>query len=112
MNNRFDQVNPVPPLTTNTKAIISACVAIYFIDFFLTNLGFRPGGLYLTDILGLVPARIVKDLWLWQFVTYIFMHGHPLHLLLNMLILWFFGSEIELKLGKKGFLVYFFTRVS
>lgn len=108
MNNRFDQVNPVPPLTTNTKAIISACVAIYFIDFFLTNLGFRPGGLYLTDILGLVPARIVKDLWLWQFVTYIFMHGQPLHLLLNMLILWFFGSEIELKLGKKGFLVYFF----
>jgi membrane associated rhomboid family serine protease len=25
-----------------------------------------------------------------------------------MLILWFFGSEMELKLGKKGFLVYFF----
>jgi membrane associated rhomboid family serine protease len=48
--------------------------------------------------LGLVPARIINDLWLWQFVTYIFMHGTPLHLLLNMLILWFFGSEMELKL--------------
>jgi membrane associated rhomboid family serine protease len=108
MNNRFDQVSPAPPLTTNSKIIISTCVASYFLDFFLTNLGFRPGGLYLTDILGLVPARIINDLWLWQFVTYIFMHGTPLHLLLNMLILWFFGSEIESKLGKKGFLIYFF----
>lgn len=108
MNNRFDQVSPVPPLTTNAKILISTCVVMYFLDFFLTNLGFRPGGLYLTDILGLVPARIINDLWLWQFVTYIFMHGNPLHLLLNMMILWFFGSEIELKLGKKGFLLYFF----
>lgn len=108
MNTRYDQLSPVPPLTANTKALIAVCVTVYFVDFFLTSLGFRPGGLYLTDILGLVPARVIQDLWIWQFVTYIFMHGHPLHLLLNMLILWFFGSEIELRLGKKGFLFYFF----
>jgi len=108
MNTRYDQLSPVPPLTAITRALITVCVATYFIDFFVTSLGFRPGGLYLSDILGLVPARISQDLWLWQFVSYIFMHGHPLHLLLNMLILWFFGSEIEYKLGKKNFLIYFF----
>lgn len=108
MNTRYDQLNPVPPLTAVTRAIVTSCVVIYFIDFFLTSLGFRPGGLYINDILGLVPARVIQDLWVWQFVTYIFMHGHPLHLLLNMLILWFFGSEIESKLGKKTFLFYFF----
>lgn len=109
MNNRYDQVSPAPPLTANSKIIITTCVVMYFTDFFLTSLGFKPGGLYLTDILGLVPVRIINDFWLWQFVTYIFMHGNPLHLLLNMLILWFFGSEIESKLGKKGYLLYFFV---
>jgi|688.fasta_scaffold98871_2 membrane associated rhomboid family serine protease len=109
MNARYDQLSPVPPLTSATKAIIITCVVTFFVDFFLTSLGVRPGGLELTEILGLVPARIVNDLWLWQFVTYIFMHGSPLHLLLNMLILWFFGSEIENRMGKKNFLIYFFV---
>lgn len=108
MNNRYDQLSPVPPLTASTRAIITTCVIVYFADFILTNLGFRPAGLYLSDILGLVPARIIQDNWVWQFVTYIFLHGNPLHLLLNMLILWFFGSEIEAKLGRKNFLLYFF----
>lgn len=109
MNHRYDQMSLVPPLSQNTKALIITCVVTYFIDFVLTNLGFRPAGLYLTDILGLVPARILQDGWVWQFVSYIFMHGHPLHLLLNMLILWFFGAEIEMKLGKQAFLFYFFV---
>ena len=109
MNSGYNQLSPVPPLTAYTRGLITICVAIYFADFFLTSLGFRPGGLFLSDVLGLVPARVSQDYWLWQFVTYIFMHGHPLHLLLNMLILWFFGSEIEYKLGKKGFLIYFFV---
>ena len=108
MNARFDQLSPVPQLTQVTKGLIVTCVVAYFTDFILTSLGFKPGGLYLTEILGLVPARIVQDLWLWQFVTYIFMHGHPLHLLLNMLILWFFGSEIETQMGRRNFLIYFF----
>ena len=108
MNARFDQLSPVPQLTQVTKGLIVTCVVAYFTDFILTSLGFKPGGLYLTEILGLVPARIVQDLWLWQFVTYIFMHGHPLHLLLNMLILWFFGSEIETRMGRRNFLIYFF----
>lgn len=109
MNRRYDQMSLVPPLPQNTKALIITCVACYFIEFILTNLGFRPAGLYLTDIFGLVPARVLQDGWVWQFVTYIFMHGHPLHLLLNMLILWFFGAEIELKLGKRAFLFFFFV---
>lgn len=91
-----------------TKAVIITCVSVYFVDFIAGVLGVRINGLYLSEIFGLVPMRVAQDYWLWQFVTYIFLHGTPLHLLLNMLILWFFGSEIELKMGRRDFLLYFF----
>ena len=31
----------------------------------------------------------------WQFLTYIFLHGSPVHLLMNMLRLFFIGQETE-----------------
>lgn len=108
MEMRYDQLSPVPPLTRVTKYIIITCVVFYFTDFILYHLGFEIQGLRLNEILGLVPALVHQKLWLWQFVTYIFMHGHPLHLLLNMLILWYFGAEIEMRLGERAFLTYFF----
>jgi membrane associated rhomboid family serine protease len=103
----YDQLSPVPPLTPVTKKLIIICVIAYFIDFLLSHLGFQIGGLYLNEILGIVPLYVKNKWWLWQFLTYIFMHGHPLHLLLNMLILWYFGSEIEIRLGRAEFLRYF-----
>lgn len=108
MEMRYDQLSPVPPLTKITKILIVTCVVTYFVDFVLSHLNFTVSGLALNEILGLVPARVKNDLWLWQFVTYIFMHGHPLHILLNMLILWYFGSEIEMRIGQWAFLKYFF----
>jgi membrane associated rhomboid family serine protease len=105
---RYDQVNPVPPLTKVTKALIIVSVTAYFVDFILTNLGFRIGDLAISQVFGLVPAYVLDRGWVWQFVTYIFLHGHPFHLLLNMLILWYFGAEIEMRLGEGRFLRYFF----
>lgn len=103
-----DRLSPVPPLTPVTKVLILICVVSYFIDFSLYHLGVQIGGQYfLNEILGIVPIQISQRYWVWQFVTYIFMHGHPLHLLLNMLILWYFGSEIEMRLGRWEFLKYF-----
>lgn len=43
----------------------------------------------------------------WQLVTYMFMHGGMLHLLLNMLILWFLGMELENLWGSKRFVIYY-----
>lgn len=102
---RYDQVTMAPPLTKVTRFIIITCVVVYFGAFFFR--GMTIGGLTLTDIFGLSPKAVVKDFWLWQFVTYIFFHGPPLHLLLNMLILWYFGSEIEMRMGEKRYLIFF-----
>ncbi len=107
MESRYDQLSPVPPLTKVTKFLIITCVVVYFVDFTLYHLGFQIQGYNLNEVLGLVPALVKEKFWYWQFVTYIFMHGHPLHLLLNMLILWYFGAEIEMRLGERAFLGYF-----
>lgn len=109
MEPRYDQISPVPPLTRVTRILIISCVVVYLADFFLSHLGFQIDGLSLNEIFGLVPLFVKERGWVWQFVTYIFMHGHPLHILLNMLILWYFGSEIELKLGERNYLKYFLT---
>ena len=45
----------------------------------------------------------------WQPVTYMFMHGDFWHLVINMFVLWMFGSELESIWGKQDFLKYFFV---
>lgn len=47
---------------------------------------------------GIASGRI------WQLVTYMFLHGGFLHIFANMLGLYFFGSEIESRLGSRRFL--------
>ena len=46
-----------------------------------------------------------------QLITYAFLHGGFIHLLLNMYALWMFGSRIENLWGSKVFLVYYFVCV-
>jgi membrane associated rhomboid family serine protease len=57
---------------------------------------------------GLVPALVTHKFFLWQLLTYMFLHGGFFHLLFNMFILWMFGSEIEKMWGSREFLRYYF----
>lgn len=45
----------------------------------------------------------------WQLISYAFLHGGPLHLLLNMYALWFFGSPMENAWGSRAFTLYYFV---
>lgn len=45
----------------------------------------------------------------WQIVTHIFMHGSIMHLLFNMMTLYFFGPMIEMVWGSKRFLTYYIS---
>lgn len=44
---------------------------------------------------------------LWQFLSYQFMHGSPMHLIGNMIFLWVFGNNVEDRLGKLGYLFFY-----
>jgi membrane associated rhomboid family serine protease len=47
----------------------------------------------------------------WQVVTYSFLHGNMLHLVVNMLGLFMFGSEVERVLGSRRYVNYYFVSV-
>ncbi|MCP5006783.1 MAG: rhomboid family intramembrane serine protease [Planctomycetes bacterium] len=64
-----------------------------------------------TSLFWLYPHFAIGKLWLWQFVSYMFLHSihDPWHLIINMLVLWMFGSEVERVMGTKKFLIMYFT---
>lgn len=45
----------------------------------------------------------------WQLVTYGFMHGSVMHIVLNMYALYMFGGLIERVMGTRRFVIYYFT---
>lgn len=47
----------------------------------------------------------------WQLLTYGFLHGDLMHIAFNMFALWMFGRELEMMMGPRRFLTYFFTCV-
>lgn len=59
--------------------------------------------------LGLVPRAVFGQLAIYQVVTYMFLHGGIGHLLVNMLALWMFGTELERSWGTRFFTKYYFV---
>jgi membrane associated rhomboid family serine protease len=52
------------------------------------------------------PLAFVRP---WTFVTYMFLHGSMMHILFNMLGLYFFGSAVEGRMGQSRFLSLYFV---
>ena len=61
--------------------------------------------------LGLQPQAVFEQFALWQPVTYMFLHdiGGVGHILINMLSLWMFGTELERTWGTRFFTKYYFV---
>jgi membrane associated rhomboid family serine protease len=57
--------------------------------------------------LGLSPESVIERRWLWQPVTYMFLHEGIFHILFNMLVIWMLGVELERMWGTKFFVRYY-----
>jgi membrane associated rhomboid family serine protease len=57
--------------------------------------------------LSLIPLLVLRG-WIFQLVTYSFLHAGFWHLAGNMLGLWMFGSQFELEWGRRKFLEFYF----
>lgn len=60
----------------------------------------------ITDYLAFTPQLIL--LKPWALITYMFVHGNFMHLLFNMLGLFFFGPPLEARWGSREFIKFYF----
>jgi len=107
-NYRGQQSISQPPFTPMVKKLI-IINAIVWIGIQLVLEGFILPELQMIRFFGLVPYDVLTKFHFWQVFTYMFLHSLDiLHIAFNMLLLWFIGSELELKWGSKRFLFYYF----
>jgi len=66
-------------------------------------------GASLTSFFGLRPVDIWTRGFIWQLVTYMFLHGGFFHILFNLFVLWMFGRSLEDVWGTRAFLKYYFV---
>jgi membrane associated rhomboid family serine protease len=66
----------------------------------------KGSGVDLNGLLGL-HFFLASEFHVYQFLTYMFLHGSFTHILFNMFALWMFGSVIERVWGPKKFLFYY-----
>lgn len=92
-----------PRLFTDAIKIL---VSINFLIFILQTISGQQ--LILYQLFGIVPRDTWSRFMVWQPFTYLFFHGGVWHVLINMFVLWMFGSELERYWGKQTFFKYYF----
>ncbi|MFN8847307.1 MAG: rhomboid family intramembrane serine protease [Bdellovibrionales bacterium] len=102
--NRSPQLS-LAPLTPMIKWIIITTTASWLLlQVTAENLLKIP----ITQYLAMTPSDVLFEFKIWQLFTYMGMHSNQVtHLLFNMLMLWFFGGELEAKWGGRRFLAYY-----
>ena len=97
--------NPLDPrraLTPMVAWIMGATAVMYFLQLILDRLT----GEGASALLGLSCEGFLHG-WIWQFVTYQFLHGGVLHILFNMMCLYMLGPELERVVGSARFLTLY-----
>lgn len=64
-------------------------------------------GQWMIDVSAFDPNNVGAR-W-WTFVSYMFLHGGLMHLLMNLLLLFVFGPAVEKRMGGRTFATYYFT---
>jgi len=93
-------------LPPGVKWLLVTNSAIFLAYFLFSMMGM--GGLF--TWMTLVPAEAIGSFQIWRLFTYMFLHaaGDPFHLLINMLMLYMFGAQLENTWGTRRFLNYYF----
>ena len=87
------------------KILIIANVAVFLLQL-ITRKG--PGWEPVSGGFGLYPEQVVTQFRVWQILTSMFLHGGPVHLLINMFVLFMFGTAVEGRLGRRQFFYLYF----
>jgi len=77
--------------------IVITCTILFFASILFSGI--------MIDYLALDPVKFI--FMPWQLVTSIFLHVEPMHFFINTLVLFFFGSELERRIGSSRYLKVF-----
>ncbi len=107
MNNQNYNMQMVMPLTKIVKWLIIINMSVWLFGVLIfQNLVMGDASLFL--YLGLIPEKMINSFWIWQPLTYMFIHSQGvMHVVFNMVMLWWLGSELEQRWGSKFFLTYY-----
>jgi len=101
------QFNMMVPMTPVVKWLVIAIVTIWLVLQVIVERYFLNEPL-ITYFFGLVPLSVVQKFFIWQIGTYMFLHSYNIfHIVFNLLLLWWLGSELEQRWGSRFFLTYY-----
>jgi membrane associated rhomboid family serine protease len=106
MSPRGTSMLSFPPFRGFVRVIVLACVILYFATLLLPhNLSNS-----ITQLLWLLPLAVMHG-WIWQLITYSFLHGSVTHIVFNMLSLWLVGAYLEQLVGTRKVTELYFISV-
>lgn len=92
-----------------TWGIMAICITVFVSMKLMPD----PLSLRLLNLYGMVPIRYTNPYYglpfdgYLSFLTSLFLHGNWLHLLMNMWFLWIFGDNVEDRMGRLPFLIFY-----
>jgi membrane associated rhomboid family serine protease len=107
--------NPTRRTPVVTLAIIVACFVTFAMELAIQATGGEAGLTRLFDTFGVVPVELIDalrsgnllSLPVLSLITYQFLHGGWIHVGANLLYLWIFGNNVEDRLGRPVFLLFY-----
>ncbi|HEY5742390.1 MAG TPA: rhomboid family intramembrane serine protease [Terrimicrobiaceae bacterium] len=102
-NRNFEQCEPltwvgrVPVYLSTVIAFTHGLMMVF------TALALASGAEWFFEVFAFSPQSSVSKFYLWQFVTYAFVNRPEIFTLIQLVLLAFFGRDVEKFIGRKGF---------
>lgn len=98
----------LPRVTPAVKWLLIINIGVFLMDsLFFGRLLNKDGDNYFLLYGSVFPDTLGRTLQIWRLITYQFLHYDTMHLLMNMIVLYFFGSMLERNFGSKRFLIFY-----
>ncbi len=100
---RFGYESALRPVAPCTLVLLLATLGVFLLQAILRGAGAD----ILTGFFGLSVSGFLRGHF-WTLLSYLFLHGGVFHLLVNMLMLYMLGSEVEERVGRLHYLILYF----
>ena len=107
--------NPTSRRPVVTMAIVAICFVVFAVELGIQATGGEDALAHFFEVFGVVPADLVAavqagrilDPAIVTLITYQFVHGGWIHIGANLLYLWIFGNNVEDRMGRPAFLLFY-----